>query len=48
MDNIEKSDIQFLQASEEDHGLIKFMYKLAGSRMIGNYQDDIPENLGEI
>lgn len=47
MDDIEKSDLQFIQDVEE-HGLIKFMYKFAGSRMIGNYQDDIPENLGEI
>ena len=48
MQDIEKSDLLFLQSKEEDHGLIKFLYKLTANRMIGNYQDDIKENIGEI
>ena len=48
MQDIEQSDLLFLQSKEEDHGLIKFLYKLTANRMIGNYQDDIKENIGEI
>ena len=48
MQDIEKSDLLFLQSKEEDHGLIKFLYKLTANMMIGNYQDDIKENIGEI
>ena len=46
--DIEKSDVLFLQSKGEDHGLIKFLYKLTSNRMIGNYQDGIKENIGEI
>ena len=48
MQDIQKSDLLFLQSKEEDHGLIKFLYKLTANRMIGNYQDDIEENIGKI
>ena len=48
MQDIQKSDLLFLQSKEEDHGLIKFLYKLTANRMIGNYQDDIIENIGKI
>ena len=48
MQDIQKSDLLFLQSKEEDHGLIKFLYKLTANRMIGNYQDDIKENIGKI
>ena len=48
MQDIQKSDLLFLQSQEEDHGLIKFLYKLTANRMIGNYQDDIEENIGKI
>ena len=42
------AEILFLQSKEEDHGLIKFLYKLTATKMIGNYQDDIEENIGKI
>lgn len=48
MQDIQQIEILFLQSKEEDHGLIKFLYKLTANRMIGNYQDDIIENIGKI
>ena len=48
MQDIQKSDLLFLQSKEEDHGLIKFLYKLTANKIIGNYQDDIKENIGKI
>ena len=48
MQDIQQIEILFLQSKEEDHGLIKFFYKLTANRMIGNYQDDIIENIGKI
>lgn len=48
MQDIQKSDLLFLQSKEEDHGLIKFLYKLTANKIIGNYQDDIEENIGKI
>ena len=44
--DIEKSDLLFLPSKEEDHGLIKFLYKLNSNRM--NYQNGTKENIGEI
>ena len=44
--DIEKSDLLFPQSKEEDHGLIKCLYKLTSNRM--NYQDGNKENIGEI
>ena len=48
MREIQHAEILFLQSKEEDHGLIKFLYKLTANTMIGNYQDDIEENIGKI
>ena len=51
MRDIEKSDLRLLQGTEEDHGLLKFLYKLSRTTIMDwdwDYQKDYRENLGEI
>ena len=51
MRDIEKSDLRLLQGTEEDHGLLKFLYKLSRTKIMDwdeYFQDEYRENLGEI
>ena len=52
MQDIEKSDLRLLQGTEEDHGLLKFLYKLSRTTsmdwMYDEIQKEYRESIGKI
>ena len=51
MQDIEKSDLRLLQGTEEDHGSLKFVYKLSRTKIMDwdeYFQDGFRENKGKI
>ena len=48
---IDKSDLRLLQGTEEDHGLVKFLYKLSRTTTMDwddEFYKDYRESLGKI
>ena len=51
MRDIEKSDLRLLQGTEEDHGLVKFLYKPSRITTMDwdwEFQKEYRENIGKI